>query len=271
MKRQKPKQNIEIDDLSNQLLNTSITEPKQKKSKDPTVKTIDNFYPKLKQIDQLKTDEKLNFSFDLNASGFEDENDDLDISFVVDKLVQKVPKLPDNVEKLGYRVVFNSSDNCGVEKSLDSYKNVVEDLQNDLLEIEPEEIFDSVLNCPQTRQIPLDQGEDATSDYSDISDNNNCHLESDTDVQMSSFFEINSREESDLFEKTFNKNFLSDDSSDTTLEFEIEDLDVLEGQVGKEDILEEKNIEVDAFEQSFEFTQTYVPLLERIKSKMNHN
>lgn len=281
-KRQKSKQNLEIDSLSNQLLNTSISEPKPKKSRKkttkivektddqppvPTAKTIDSFFPKLKQIEQLKNDDKLNFSFDMNASGFGDETDDLDISFIVGNLVKKVPKLPDKVEKLGYKIVFSSNDNCGVEKSLDLLK---EEIQNDLFsENRTNSLRDSVVNCPQTRQIALNLHEDPISHHSDISDNN-CH-ESDTDIQISSFFEINSREETDLFEKTFDKNFLSDNSSNTTIEFEIGDLEVVKAQIEEEEIFEENNEKADEFEDSFEFYQTYVPLLERIKKNLNQN
>lgn len=203
----RPKKNTkttELDQLTDQLHNTSISDPKIKKCRKKKIvenssdkenclktKTLDEYFKKTKVAKHVPV-EKISLSFDLNASNFGDE-DDLDISDIIDDIVSRSPKLPEKIENLGYHIVMTQAEN--------------------------------------------------NSRQSDESDESVEHF------NQSCFFNKN-YDQIDLFEKTFDKSLLSDNSSEDTIEYDVEA------------VLQTEEILNDTFDRE------YVPLYERIRNKM---
>lgn len=191
-----------MDELNELLKNTSITETEPKKKRNRNRKeeknTLENYFrternmagvlkPVNKQIGILKTREKHETSIDFDLSNLGDENDLLlDVSDILDKIVSNKPKLPADLERLGYRI-----ETPGKNKKIDREINTV-----DLLEgSEDEDSFSKNLN-------------DSSSPKKSV--NTSCFFESRFDD-----------DNIDLFERSMNKNVDSDQSSDEkTVEYE---------------------------------------------------
>ncbi|KAJ8916059.1 hypothetical protein NQ315_010927 [Exocentrus adspersus] len=234
-KRRKKEANV--DQISDMMTNTSITEPVPKKSRkknvlgnknskssaaetnqenvdkdlieledsfdelkhDAKVATLDNFLKRAvmnshsikdgASVCQTSTPLKINIdSFDLDKSKFGDE-DDLEISDIVDKIISRKPAyIEENIEKI----------------DLNSFED-----------------------------LPADN------------------------IHSSSFFVTNPIE-SDLFEKTFNVRELKEESGETTEEYELDENELKEILSGDEEVK-------DGGESDDSFCDRYVPLYDRLK------
>ncbi|XP_050501877.1 flap endonuclease GEN isoform X1 [Diabrotica virgifera virgifera] len=236
------KKAIDVDDISDMLKNTSISEPKPKKTRrtnkkgqiqsekplQPTL--LDNFLKraviqshmnKQKELEDINennchtsTPLKCKESF-VDMSCFGDEDNDSDLSDIIENIISRKPR--------NFELIANKENECE--------------------EIHLQEISTEIL---------------------------------ETDLKVSSFFMCDPVEH-DLFENTFNEMYNSDDN-DSTIEYDFEENKCLEngsdkseensGEIHNDDKQNEKNILTKAdVENEDSFCEVYVPLIERLKTK----
>uniref|UniRef100_A0A6P7GS73 Flap endonuclease GEN-like n=1 Tax=Diabrotica virgifera virgifera TaxID=50390 RepID=A0A6P7GS73_DIAVI len=236
------KKAIDVDDISDMLKNTSISEPKPKKTRrtnkkgqiqsekplQPTL--LDNFLKraviqshmnKQKELEDINennchtsTPLKCKESF-VDMSCFGDEDNDSDLSDIIENIISRKPR--------NFELIANKENECE--------------------EIHLQEISTEIL---------------------------------ETDLKVSSFFMCDPVEH-DLFENTFNEMYNSDDN-DSTIEYDFEENKCLEngsdkseensGEIHNDDKQYEKNILAKAdVENEDSFCEVYVPLIERLKTK----
>uniref|UniRef100_A0A6P7GEW9 Flap endonuclease GEN-like n=1 Tax=Diabrotica virgifera virgifera TaxID=50390 RepID=A0A6P7GEW9_DIAVI len=250
------KKAIDVDDINDMLKNTSISEPKPKKTRKTNKKgqmqsekplqptLLDNFLKraviqshmnKQKELEEINennchtsTPLKCKQSV-VDMSCFGDEDNDSDLSDIIENIISRKPT---NFELKG------------VMKAIDISKTEDTNKENEYEE-----------------EIQLQE----------------MSTEIEKDLRRVSSFFMSDPVEHDLFENTFNEMYNSDDN-DSTIEYDFEENKCLEngsdkseensGEIHNDDKQYEKNILAKAdVENEDSFCEVYVPLIERLKTK----
>ncbi|GLV36920.1 XPG-like endonuclease [Carabus blaptoides fortunei] len=182
-KRAKKKaQNTDLDQLTNQLHNTSISEPKIKKNRKKKIidkantlktNTLDEYFKKTKVAKQILP-QNMSLAFDLNASTFGDEEDS-DISLIIDDIVSRNPTLPVEIENLGYQIVMSHNENLSEDSDECIEKNLNQSCFFDK-NYDQIDLFEKTFD----KSLLLDNSSDDTEEYDVVEELKTTELLEDT-------------------------------------------------------------------------------------------